>query len=612
MSFNLSRLIIAEIGINHDGDLRTARKLIKDASKSGCYGIKFQYRNIERAYAAEINEIGDEILQYHISKAYLTPDALLSLRNYSKTLGLKVGISFFTTEDADDFLTDIDAFDFFKVPSVELLNEELIDKLLRLDKMVYLSTGMHKEEEVIGALERIVKYANWMPLHCISNYPLANHNVQLGQITHLKRWNHGVGYSSHDRYWENCIAALTLGALVIERHITYSKSADGLDHSSSSDFHEFVRICEYAKEVDLMLMGNGPRIPNQGEQLNRQNLGRSFYVTKDLDLGQCLSKEILEYRIPQIGLNYHQLGKLKGNKLLKSINKGQAITASHLLPVDQNLNSLESNFTVQHAISIPIRLRDHVIVREKLPTNHYEFHLSFGEIEKIEEYQIEILKSERYSVHLPDYISHNDLIDPWSEDESIRVRSTRVIEKTMRFSSELAKLTGQQVPVVASLSGLKFDKPNFFQSVLGLFTEYKREGAFMTLQWLPPIAWYFGGSIKLPHVNNLVDAKFIRDLNIPITLDSSHLILGSNFYEFNSLEVMDIVKDNIAHIHVSDASGIDGEGVQISSSSPNIEVIKKCLEFDVVKVMEVWQGHLDDYSGFKKAIREAYGMLKHD
>ncbi|WP_292363372.1 N-acetylneuraminate synthase family protein, partial [Methylophaga sp. UBA1464] len=131
--------IIAEIGINHDGDADKAMDLIKAASNAGVWGVKFQYRNLENAYADDAKQIGDEMLLTEIRRNYLSPDTILSLTGQGKQLGLAVGISFFDTQDMLDFNDDLASFDFFKVPSVELSNIELVNSMLRLDKPVYLS-----------------------------------------------------------------------------------------------------------------------------------------------------------------------------------------------------------------------------------------------------------------------------------------------------------------------------------------------------------------------------------------------------------------------------------------------------------------------------------------
>ena len=147
--------IIAEIGINHDGINSKARKLIKLAQKSGDNAIKFQYRNLENAYSNQAKEIGDEILSKEINKSYLSPDELLELSIFAKTLNLEVGISFFDEKDILDFGKDIKIFDFFKIPSVELTNSILIDTLIQLNRHIYISLGAHDEEEINRALSRL-------------------------------------------------------------------------------------------------------------------------------------------------------------------------------------------------------------------------------------------------------------------------------------------------------------------------------------------------------------------------------------------------------------------------------------------------------------------------
>ena len=185
----MTKLVIAEIGINHDGDMGKARELIQAAKDSGCYGIKFQYRNLDNAYAKNANEIGDEIILTQIKRTYLDSDKILELRNFAKSIGIQAGISFFTVEDLEDFDFELANFDFYKIPSAELTNISLIKKLLDTGKSVYISVGMHYEKEIDKIFSQIQDYPNWIPMHCISNYPVANHNASLGYISFLKnKW----------------------------------------------------------------------------------------------------------------------------------------------------------------------------------------------------------------------------------------------------------------------------------------------------------------------------------------------------------------------------------------------------------------------------------------
>ena len=181
--------LIAEIGINHDGEIKKAIELINHSHKSGANAIKFQYRNLKRCYSESVREeIGDQMIKSEIIRNFLNPEQIIQLLKFAKKLDLKVGISFFNHEDINDFKNILD-FDFFKVPSVELLNFKLINKLLLFNKEVLISTGCSTENEIIKCIEKIENYKNWKMLHCISNYPLNLHNSKLGFIKRLKKIN---------------------------------------------------------------------------------------------------------------------------------------------------------------------------------------------------------------------------------------------------------------------------------------------------------------------------------------------------------------------------------------------------------------------------------------
>ena len=597
--------MIAEIGINHDGDMDKARRLIQQSRDAGCGGIKFQYRNLKTAYASNANEIGDEIILTQIKRTYLDAGKILELRDFARSIGVEAGISFFTSEDLKDF-TDIKTdFDFFKIPSVELLNLELIRNLLETGKHVYISVGMHNESEIEYTFNAIDNYKNWTPFHCISNYPLADHNTSLGYIKYLReKWQRNVGYSSHDENWENNLIALSLGATVIERHITEEKNAEGLDHSSSSNYEEFEKICHYAQEFDKIISGNGSRIPNQGELLNKQNLGRSFYALRDFKAGQPLEMSGFEYRNPQIGIGISDLEQYLDKKIVMKLDKGEVLTHQHFQENRTRVSEDAFEKSRRNSIAIPVRLADYWAIRAALPVGAYEFHLSYKEVASdLLSYKFDA--SDRFSVHLPDYIDSTSLVDPFSSDVRIRNSSRECIAKVIEFSEKLAGETGHKVPIVASLAGIGLSRENFYPKVKELFTEYFSELAQLSLQWLPPYAWYFGGSIKLTNVNNIEDVTWLKQLQIPVTLDSSHLLLGQAAFGLNVRSIIAGLSQNIIHWHISDAEGLDGEGLPIGAGGPDNEMlISEIISQEGLKVIEVWQGHFYNYEGFKVEINK--------
>lgn len=599
----MTRLIIAELGINHDGDNAVAIKLIDDAVESGCRAIKFQYRNSSRIYGTGYKEIGDEIISFELHRSNLEILQIIDLADYARNLDLMVGISCFTKTDFDDIRPYIEMFDFFKVPSVELLNFELIDAMLATKKQTYLSLGAHSEFEIETSLMRIATTANWTPMHCISNYPTASHNAQLGYITYLRnRWNRSIGYSSHDTAWELCIAALTLGADVIERHITYSSQAEGLDHSTSSTKQEFSKLCQIARSIDTSLLGNGPKVPNQGEKLNRQNLGRSYFAKHDLIIGDTLDLEDFEYRSPQIGLNFEEAHSKQGLELRIPLRVGAPLTNASLVKTHCDLTDEDIRNAIQLRLSLPVRLHDYQKISQEIPISNFEFHLSFEEIQsEIDPSNFDGRHS--FSVHVPDYLDSKTLFDPFSNTDAIREKSKDSLRKVTKFASELGFHTGKSVPVVSSFTGMELDKPDFYLSLERLIEEYNEPLVELTAQWLPPFAWYFGGSIQLRHLNSTADLEFIEKHRIPLTMDSSHLFMRGQSLGNDISDIWLGSLPFIKHMHISDSKGLDGEGLQIGEGDElNQEFFPIMLEMETAKVLEIWQGHLDNYTNFKLGI----------
>lgn len=600
----MKRKIIAEIGINHDGEISVAKELIEAAVATDCYAVKFQYRNDSRMYSVAAQEIGDEIISEELKKAAMNIESIFSLSDFAKKAGLKVGISCFTVEDFEDIIEKQDFFDFFKVPSVELLNFPLIDRMLATAKLTYLSLGAHSEEEIVRSLDRISTKPNWMPMHCVSNYPVALQNAKLGYISYLRdKWKREVGFSSHDLNWEVSIAAFVLGATTVERHITLSRIASGLDHSTSSTPDEFQTLCSIARELDQALLGESPRTPNQGEMLNRQNLGRSFYAKRDLEIGEVILAKDFEYRNPQTGLDSLKFQSFINSKIVSPLTRNSPLSKIHIEPTSELLSVLEIEQAKKLKLSIPVRLHDYLDVRRIFPIGTFEFHLSYKEVAN-ELSDVQLVEGDNFSVHIPDYLNSSTLIDPFSVDKVIREESINVVRKVMVFAEELGQRTNKVVPVVGSFTGLSMMKAEFYRQLRDLFQEFQYDTTFLTAQWLPPFAWYFGGSVKLPHLNQISDLSFIEKYEVLLTMDFCHLLMGT-FGDRQSLrKIWETTFPFIRHQHVSDARGIDGEGVQIGKGDAADEnLIKLVMMKDTMKVLEVWQGHLDGYDGFRIGLR---------
>lgn len=601
--------IIAEIGINHEGSPRIARNLIDAAHFAGVRAVKFQYRNLDNAYADGANEIGDEILRAEIARNYLSPDTLIELAKHAAGLDMAAGISFFDLADLHDFDHAPDAFEFFKVPSAELGNQQLVDALLARRRMVYLSTGCHAEREIEQALERLPA-AGWMPLHCVSNYPVSLANPKLGYLDHLqRRWQRPVGYSSHDSNWEVCLLAMLRGAAVVERHITFDKTAPGLDHSTSSTPDEFRKLAEFATNMPLITAGDGARTPNQGELLNLQNLGRSWYARARIEAGETVTPAKARLRSPRIGLGAADAARYFGRPARRPLAAGEVITRSSF-ESPEPLSDAAIDFARAYRLALPVRLHDMEKVARRFPLKAFEFHLSFGEVLAGADAS-RFDAGNAYSVHLPDYISPVDLMDPFAPRESQATASREILERTAAFAAALQQRCGRQVPIVGSFSQAHGDLARFHEQHAELLADYRGRDIEILPQWLPPIAWYFGGSVRLEAMNSVQDVALLERHGTRICLDVCHLCMGREVLEASPEALFDRLAARTGHLHLAEANGVDGEGLHFDEGDPaNRGLVARALELDVLKVIEVWQGHLDDGAGFTRALNtlaEMYG-----
>ena len=599
--------LICELGINHNGSHSQCKKLINIAKASNAWGIKFQYRNLKYYKETENSEIGNEIINKELKKNYLSVNSIKSLTKYAKKINLKVGCSFFSKIEEKDFRSF--SFDFYKVPSVSSLDTNLISHLKKKNKLLFVSTGSLSSKEINFLSNKNLLDKNSGIFHCISNYPLNPINAQMKMLTQLKKKfpTSYVGYSSHENDIFNCLLALGSGIDFLERHITLDKNKIGLDHSSSSDPKETKILGEYCKNIKL-IFGNGKRVVNQGEKINRQSLGKSAYANNDIKKGTILRKSDFNLRPPQVGFNERELGKYIGKKVFKTIKKNEVIDET--ITRNNFFNKNKFKLLNKLKISIPVRPHDCEYFMSEFNLTNFEFHLTFKDLNlfksKIFKKKI-IFKNKKFSVHAPDYIDSNNVLDIFSENKDIRLKSNKLIEKSLKFAKKLSILSGFKVDLVSSISTNSITKKEiFYKEISRKIKRWKKEfGVDVLPQWLPPFAWYFGGVVKIEYFNDPEDLKLIKKNKISICLDTSHYLLSCNFYNKSAnyyfLNFLSLFK----HFHLSDAEGIDGEGLELGKGIINsTKILKLTLKSNYTKVLEVWQGHLNNGRLYKKELNK--------
>ncbi len=598
--------VIAEIGINHKGSETRVKKIIDIANESKAWGIKFQYRGIKNFYATK-NEIGDEILSNEIERSNLEFSNIIKFTKYAKKLSLRVGISFFRTEDLVKKKKYLKYFDFLKIPSAEFENDDLINLAKKSNKDVFISTGGNNENKILDKIKKLNK-KKFVVFHCISNYPTITGFQQLSFLNKLNKIkNLRIGYSSHDKDWEINLIAMSLGINFIERHLTINKSENGLDESSSSEKKDFKKICYFANNYKNIL-GKGKRIANQGEIINMQNLGTSFYAKKNLIKNSKISLKDIELKAPRLGLTKLDLKKFKSLKILNTVKKNQPLLISTFKSSKFKFTEKKIQFLVKNKISIPFRLHDSEMIHKLFPCKYNEWHLSFGEILKFNNKFFNpeeiIYKDREYTLHLPDYIKNNKLIDPISDNKLIRNESIRVIKTTINLSNKISDITKKNVKIVGSFSRIHENKIKTLDRVFNFLESFSGDNYKLLPQWLPKIAWYFGGAEKQNLFCDTEDIDYILKNNKRICLDVSHLILSANYENINWRNWYNKLIKITEHIHLSDAKGIDGEGINFGEGDLN--KIDFILNNKNVKVLEVWQGHLENGKKFYNAINKLY------
>ena len=327
--------IIAEIGINHEGNYSLAKKLVFEANKAGADAVKFQVFKpstlaIEKSKKNKLQKknSGKESLFKIWNRVCLKFSSLKKLRDYAK----KLKIDFICTPFDFESLQLVKKLNLnaIKIASSDITDIPLIIEISKINKPVILSTGMANTKEITKAVN-CLKKKNLTLLHCVSMYPCEFKNANLKRIISLKKnFNkYTIGYSDHCKNIDASIFALSLGAMVIEKHFTLDKKREGLDHSLSADPIDLKTICEYAKNINN-LSGKNKIKPSYKERNFIKYFRKGIYILRKLKKGQIIKKENLIIRRPQNSVKPETYQKLIGKRVRKSLNAHEGINLKYI------------------------------------------------------------------------------------------------------------------------------------------------------------------------------------------------------------------------------------------------------------------------------------------
>lgn len=327
-------LIIAEIGVNHNGEVKKAKKLIDAAKSAGADIVKFQIFN-----TAELTTRKTSVANYQkklkfkyqndmLKKLQLSDNNFIKLSKYCKKKGIEFCASIFN-ESKLNLLKKL-KLKRVKIPSGEITNYFLLFYLGKLNKKIILSTGMSTKKEISRAINLLIKSGtrkkNISILHCNTEYPSPIKDINLLAIKDLKKhFKVKVGYSDHSNSQEVPISATTLGAQIIEKHITLNKNLKGPDHRSSLNPIQFAKMVNSIRNTEILL-GKQKKIVSPSEKKNIVKCRQYLVARKEIKKGETLNfKNITCKRIGYKGISPMEIKTIINKKAKKNYKKDEKI-----------------------------------------------------------------------------------------------------------------------------------------------------------------------------------------------------------------------------------------------------------------------------------------------
>lgn len=330
---NKSTIIIAEAGVNHNGSIENAKKLVDVAVKAGADYVKFQTfkaKNLvsKLAIKADYQKIN---LKDGVDTQYEMLKKLeLSDQNHKELIEYcsRKKIRFFSTAFDVEGLKYLNSlnFDFFKIPSGEITNYQYLKTIASFNKPVILSTGMSTIQEIEDALKIIKLYKienhQIVILHCNTEYPTPYEDVNLNAMLSMKnKFGVNVGYSDHTLGIEVPIAAVAMGAKVIEKHFTLDRNMYGPDHAASLEPSELIEMVKSIRNTELALSGNGIKLPSKSEIKNKSIARKSIHIANKVFKGGLIDEKHFISLRPGDGISPMRIPQIIGKKFSRDLNQ---------------------------------------------------------------------------------------------------------------------------------------------------------------------------------------------------------------------------------------------------------------------------------------------------
>lgn len=614
--------VIAEIGNNHNGSFERAIEMVDKAREAGADCVKFQMRHLDQVYRQRSlsksgDDLGTEYVIDLLNRFELNVDQHRRLSEYCAQIGILYMCTPWDGKSVD-VLEDF-GVPAYKVASADLTNLPLLDRLTQTGKPLILSTGMSTTEEVEVTQAFLNKRGvQFALLHCNSTYPAPLHDIDLKWIPTLRQIHPLIGYSGHERGINVSLAAVALDACIIERHFTLDRTMEGPDHAASLTQSEFAYMVEGIREIEQALGEGKARQLSQGEMINRENLGKSLVAAVPLSQGVILKPEHIKVRSPGQGLSPQRYADLLGRTLRHDMDEEDFFYPSDLQ--DSRIEPRPYRFT--HPWGVPVRYHDFREYADRIQPDLWEFHLSYSDMDLNPADYLDGPYHAGLVVHAPELFSGSRLMDLATPDDAYRNESIRETQRVIDITRNLKRFfPNTSCPlIVANIGGFTMDAPLAASEIRGYYERFAhslgkldRDGVELIPQTMAPFPWHFGGQRYqniFVQINEIVE--WCSKLKLRMCFDISHTRLTCNHFGIDFYEFAEKIAPFSAHLHLGDAKGVNGEGLQVGEGEIDFVRLGAILQKGcptATFIPEIWQGHKNGGEGFWIALERLEGLL---
>lgn len=605
--------IVCEEGIAHNGDIGTALSLMINASFAGADAIKFQKRHLPSLYTKAVLDDPESqswnfsYLIPQLKEVELSEDDFRAINEKSKELGLELIITPFDIESLH-FIVTLDNLKAIKIASADMVNLPLIMEAAKYNLPIIISVGMWPEETIKQVSDYLKdNHIQFAFLHASSAYPSVAEDLNMRFIETLKKYSNLVGYSGHEVEEGGSYAAVqavTLGAQIIEKHITKNRlDPSNADNKASLHPNEWMNLVPQIRLAEKSL-GQPTKIVTQTEKLAKEVFAKSATAKYDLPAGHVLKPEDVILLSPGKGIMPHELLNYYGKPLLYPVKKEMFISQydfeKQIEPREWNIPHFRNDW------GLKVNLRDAQKFMEAKP-RFVEFHMGSGDLDHpyTEEYLshhfgLEPHSTVRCFVHAPEF--HNkQLIDLCSHDADVLDMSLHILQKSIDKTIELNRLFKTAPPkLIIHIGGAsQTDLEEPYEWMLERAIENTKK-----LKWnngdliflpenLPRFASFFGSSRWNQYGFTRADdmVRYCKELGVQMCWDSSHCILQCNATGEDFTDYIQKVKPYISHIHLGQGAGVRQEGLNLIDPSGEI-VLKSMFETldisGITHTPEIW------------------------